>query len=360
MGRGARTKIIKQNITGVDQKELNDIFGQIVGDRNSLDPDIVNDKYNKLITSVDRISKLMGSFNKSIYGKVLCNDPRVELYKSNINGWIEDCKSLLDNQEGQMVDRYLSGKNHKVVNDCIHMCSKLSRFKKCIQHNDNLSDSFLKSSKTKDLCIFPFCDFDIKFLYVYGNVDDSVRKYIMIFLNMIFNTTYDISQIVVTPDVDIEKLSDIIVRAISESKKMIPRAGKAFRKIEESVEMLKNNFANYYEDFVASKDPSTIITSFLSDCERNAKDQGDKPDLELARQFMRITAFYRKRSAGRINDPRVNQLLDILDANFKMLNVKDDSDEEAGDDSEQESDNNSEKSKDDVNDKSERDNEGQN
>lgn len=335
MGRGCRTKVIKQNVSGVDQKELSEIFGQLVGDRDSLDPDIVIDKFTKLTTSVERMSKLMSSFSKSIYGKVLSLDPHVGMYKRNMEGWIADCNHLLGNTEGQMVDRYLSAKDHKIVHDCIHICGKLSRYKKCIQHNDNLSDTFLKSSKTKDLCIFPFCDFDIKFLYVYGDVDESVRKYILLFLNMVFNTTYDISQIIMTPDLDIEKLSSVIVTAISESKKMIPRANKAFKCIEESVELLKGNFSNYYHDFVVSKDPSTIITSFLVDCQSNAKDRGDKVDVELARQFMRITSFYRKRSAGKINDPRISQLLDILDSNFKMLNMKDDQEDSDDDKSDE-------------------------
>jgi hypothetical protein len=44
--------------------------------------------------------------------------------------------------------------------------------------------------------------------------------------------------------------------------------------------------------------------------------------------------FYKKKSAGKIKDPRVNQIFELLDKNFAMLDIKDgdekdfDSDEE--------------------------------
>jgi hypothetical protein len=57
-------------------------------------------------------------------------------------------------------------------------------------------------------------------------------------------------------------------------------------------------------------------------------------DLDLARQFKKIAMFYKKKSAGKIKDPRVNQIFELLDKNFAMLDIKDgdekdfDSDEE--------------------------------
>ena len=33
--------------------------------------------------------------------------------------------------------------------------------------------------------------------------------------------------------------------------------------------------------------------------------------------------FYKKKSAGKIKDPRINQIFEMLDKNFAMLDVKD-------------------------------------
>ncbi len=137
---------------------------------------------------------------------------------------------------------------------------------------------------------------------------------------MLFKTTYDIYEIVTSPDIDISKFSDIIIQSIQQAKKMIPRANRAFRKIEDSVELLKNNFQGYYKDFISTKNPTIILENFILDC---SKENGDDVDIELARQFKKIVMFYQKKSQGKIKDPRVNQLFDMLNKNFDMLNVKD-------------------------------------
>ena len=54
-----------------------------------------------------------------------------------------------------------------------------------------------------------------------------------------------------------------------------------------------------------------------------AKEQNDNVDLDLARQFKKIAMFYKKKSAGKIKDPRINQIFEMLDKNFAMLDVKD-------------------------------------
>ena len=334
MARGhSKTKIIKQ---AVNQEGLNDIFGQLLGDEKSLDINIVKDKYNKLKTNLERVFKLFESFKNTIYGKILVDDPNVSNYIEKIEGFIEDCKHTtnIEVNDSNITKVYLSLKDNKIIADCIHICKNLIIHKKYISDNENLSDNFIKSSKTKDLAVFPFCNFDIKFFYLYGKVDDSVKKYILIFLNMMFNTTYEIYQIITTPDIDIEKFSSIIIDTISNTQKMIPRTGKAFKKIKESVELLQNNFNDYYKDFVSTKDPTSIITSFLLDCKSNGNDDNEQVDVELARQFMRITAFYRKQSAGKINDPRINQIFELLDKNFKMLDIKEE-DDTSGSDSEE-------------------------
>jgi len=316
-GRG-KVKMIKQN---VDQQGLSDIFNQLLGDENSLDIQIIKDKYLRLKTDINRIYKLLESFHNTIYNKVLKDQLNVEMYKKNINGFILDCKSTFPDEidDSNLIRFYLQLKEHKVIKDCIHICKNLIIYKKYIENNDNLSDNFIKSSKTHELVIFPFCNFDIKFIYTIVKIDDSIKKYLLIFMNMLFNTSYDIYQIITSPDIDISNFSDIIVDSIKQAKKMIPRANKAFRKIEESVELLKDNFQNYYKDFITTKNPTIIIENFILDV---SKENSGEVDIELARQFKKIVMFYQKKSQGKIKDPRVNQLFEMLNKNFDMLNIK--------------------------------------
>lgn len=320
MGRGNnKIKIVKQNI---DQQGMSDLFNQLLGDEKSLDINIIRDKYLKLKTNIERIYKLLDSFHNTIYVKVINTIFDTTIYKNNIKGFIEDCKHLCSEEinDDKLVRHYKILKEHKIVKDCIHICKNLIIYKKYIDNNDNLSDTFIKSSKTHELIIFPFCSFDIKMVYTHAKVDESVSKYILIFLNMLYKTTYEIYEIITSPDIDISKFSDIIIQSIQQAKKMIPRAGRAFKKIEESVELLKNNFQNYYKDFISTKNPSIILENFILDC---SKENSSDVDLDLARQFKRIVMFYQKKSQGKIKDPRINQLFEMLNKNFEMLNVKD-------------------------------------
>lgn len=321
MGRGqaGKVKIIKQNI---DQQGLGDMFNQLLGDEKSLDINIIRDKYIRLKTDIERVHKLLESFRNTIYNKILKDEAGIDIYKKNIEGFITDCKDLFpdDIVDSELIRYYKNIKENKIIKDCIHICKNLIIYKKYIEDNDNLSDNFIKTSKTHTLQIFPFCDFDIKYIYNIIKIDESIKKYLLIFLNMLYNTCFDVYQIITSPDIDISKFSDLIVESIKQAKKMIPRANKAFRKIEESVELLKDNFQNYYKDFVTTKNPTIIIENFILDV---SKENSGDVDLELARQFKKIVMFYQKKSQGKIKDPKVNKLFEMLNKNFEMLNVKD-------------------------------------
>lgn len=318
-GNGGKVKMIKQNI---DHQGMSEMFNQLLGDEKSLDINIIKDKYLRLKSNIERISKLLESFHNTIYNKILKDQSDIEIYKKNIQGFITDCKQLFPEniEDSNLINFYKNIKENKVIKDCIHICKNLIIYKKYIENNDNLSDNFIKSSKTHELKIFSFCNFDIKYIYTFIKVDESIKKYILIFLNMLYNTTYDIYQIITSPDIDISKFSDIIVQSIQQARKMIPRANKAFKKIEESVELLKNNFQNYYKDFITTKNPTIIIENFILDV---SKENSGELDLDLARQFKKIVMFYQKKSQGKIKDPRINQLFEMLNKNFEMLNVKD-------------------------------------
>jgi predicted translin family RNA/ssDNA-binding protein len=336
MGKGnGRVKTIKpKNAMGGDMKELGKVFGDLFSGGSNMDFEIALDKLKKLKSNVVRVQKFLESFDKSVYGKVMSNDTFIKTYRTNIQNFVEDCKTITDYEEygktiNEVVSFYQSSKENKVVKDCIGICRRIVRYKKYLEDIDNLDDSFLRSSNLADLKIFPFCDFDIKYLYVYGNIDESVKKYIMIFLSMILKSTKEIFEVVTSPDIDIDKMSKIVVEVIASTKKLLPRCGKAFDKIEKSLDLLKNNFGEYYKDMVSSKDQSVIISNFIADCSKDTGD-GDEDegnvDIELTRQFAQITNFFRKNSAGKIKDPRVNELLNFLDKQFKSLDIDEDED----------------------------------
>lgn len=314
--------------SGMDKKAMADIMGQFLGKKESIDHSLAFSKYTTLLLAVQRIGKLVGSFNRSILQKALQLPTQYQPDSEAMAGWVADVERFVAEGEKakeaggmSMVESYLAAKSSKVTSDCIHMCSKLSKYKKHIQSNEDMSDAFLKSAGTHSLCIFTFNNLDIKFIYVYSDLDQSAKKYIMLFLNMVYNAAYDIFQVVANPDIDIGKISEIVMSTISQTKKMIPRTEKAFRKIEESMSMFKDNFGDYYKDFVTTKDPSVILTNFLSDCKNTHAESDAKTDIELARQFTRIAGFFKQQLNGKIKDPQIAAVLDAIDENFKSLDI---------------------------------------
>jgi hypothetical protein len=341
MARGKGARVVQQSMPGLagfDKKAMTDIMGQFLGKKESIDQGLAASKFKTLLSAVERIVNFVGSFDRSIINKALrqraiatgssleedeqlAESKHFKNWVVDANTFIGDCKPRMDGGGVEMVEAYLSAKNHKVVSDCVHLCSKLSKYKKFIQSNEDMSDAFLKSSKTKDLVLFPFSRLDIKFIYVYCDIDASAKKYIMLFLNMVYNTAHDIFQVIINPDIDIDKISSIVMATIAQTKKMIPRTEKAFRKIEESMSMFKDNFGDYYRDFIEAKDPSIILTNFLSDCKNTHTTSDNKSDIELARQFTRIAGFFKKQLNGKIKDPQIAAVLDAIDENFKALNI---------------------------------------
>jgi hypothetical protein len=160
-GSGSKTKIIKQS---EDQDGISDMFNQLLGDEKSLDIEIIKDKYLKLKTNIERVYKLLESFKKTIYCKVLKDFPNINFYKTNIENFITDAKSIFpdDIEDTRLIRHYLSIKENKIIKDSIHICKNLVIYKKYIEDNENLSDNFIKSSKTHELKIFPFCDLNFK------------------------------------------------------------------------------------------------------------------------------------------------------------------------------------------------------
>jgi hypothetical protein len=108
---------------------------------------------------------------------------------------------------------------------------------------------------------------------------------------MLYITTQDIYSIVTTPNVDIEKQSDLIIIAIFAAKKQVPRCDKAFRLIKSSVDMLKTGMSTYYKDLVASGNPAIIIENFINDLSNDLH-----IDTQTLCQFKRIIFHFRKQA----------------------------------------------------------------
>jgi len=180
----------------------------------------------------------------------------------------------------------------------------------CIKDRHNLSDTFIKRCVGEELYIFDFAKINFKHLFSHilaENIPDQdeleqSKKYILVMFSIMYVTTRSIYNIVSSPDVDIDKLSELIVSAITAAKKQIPRCDRAFKLIENSVDMLKNGMGTYYKDFVASGNPTIILENFVRDLSNDLQ-----IDTQTLIQFKKIIMHFRKQSDAM---PKKNAKLD--------------------------------------------------
>jgi hypothetical protein len=109
-----------------------------------------------------------------------------------------------------------------------------------------------------------------------------------------------------TPDIDVDKVINVLMESIDDVQKHIPRCEKAFAVIKANSQMLRNNFSEYYKDFQESGNRVIILENFISDLSKNA--EGDP---QLMRQFRKIIKFIREHTQkiGATKDPRLNSLI---------------------------------------------------
>jgi Ca2+-binding EF-hand superfamily protein len=186
-----------------------------------------------------------------------------------------------------------------------------------LENVQNLKDSFITRADGFDVTIFNFSPFNFKRFFISNN-DPRICQYMLMFLRIINIKCIEAYKISTSPDIDVEKFSEVLVNSIKDVRKHIPRCDKAFDKIEESVKLLQNNFGEYYKDFIQSQNPGVIIENFVLDVAQDAN-----ADAQTTLQFREIIKFYKKNMKKQnIKDPKVQKLFQMLGENLDVLEEK--------------------------------------
>lgn len=253
-----------------------------------------------------------------------------------INSDPEKIMQILSNVQSKyklegLTQRYKDFKDSKIVKELILLARNLQNTvqiekerTKAKTHNleikTDLSDGFIINSTGDFLPLFGFSCLDFKQLFYADCATEEYKKYVLLILHYIYVRVMIIVREVTSPDVDVAQLSEKIVDSIDDMRKHIPRCDQAFNKIKNSVSMLKDNFGEYYKDFVTSQNshPGIILENFVIDV---AKAQSSDP--ETARQFRTIVNFYHTHvSSNKIKDPKIKHMLGMVNQNLNILEGK--------------------------------------
>ena len=186
-----------------------------------------------------------------------------------------------------------------------------------LEDKDQLSNNFIVKADGDFLKLFNFSCLDFKQLYYHELMTPELSQYLLKVLYLVYSRSVNIVREITSPDIDVEKFSELLVRNIDEIRKHIPRCDKAFDKIKQSVELLKNNFAEYYKDFISSQNPGIIIEHFVFDVAQNSE-----ADMATTMQFKEIIKFYREHMQSSVKDPKIKKIFKMVGENLDILESK--------------------------------------
>ncbi len=212
---------------------------------------------------------------------------------------------------------YADIKNSEMIQSITSMCNELSVYKDNYKDKTILNHTFILNMSGVDWNPLPF-KFNIKDLICDMHVRHATIQFIMTMLNKLFHMSFDIYKLISSPDIDVEAFSKLLLDGIDALKKRpeLSRCNDAFKKIKESVGLLKDNFGMYYRDFLKTGDNFTILENFIIDVSNNYN-----AGPSVASQFNTIIRYYHKMMRERdTQDPHMAQLMSKLDTISNQLN----------------------------------------
>ena len=320
-------------------KSIVDMFNQMLG-TDDADPEIVTPKYNSIKHDLNTVKMLLTQMTTNIILKVFpeekigCDDIKTYVNSLNDIKFIDttpklkyeskDTKNNKDSKNGKnnveelkdednVSKAYLNLKTDNRIKLLILTCKNLIYYSERL-NSKPIDPTFINRIPGFDFMPFAFSRLNVKRMWSSESITPRIKQYVLMVLKIILNTSKNIYKTITSPDVDVKKFSAVIIKSIAKVKKQIPRCEKAFAKIEQSIGLLEGNFNEYYKDFISSQNPSTIMESFVIDVSQS----GDV-DAQTTRQFRKIINYYRKATQGKIKDPKINKIFNMLNTNFDEI-----------------------------------------
>lgn len=187
-----------------------------------------------------------------------------------------------------------------------------STFERVIEKSDdwNFVDEMNVVSKFEPLYFAPNLDF--RYLWIVMD-DKKSQRYNVNFLSHIYFKGCQLFDIVTSPDVDIDQLSELFVQSICKFKNMFKGCKDAFNVLEKSVDILKKNFAQYYRDSVAKDQGLVFIENFMFDVA--VKSGADDANMKV--QFKKLASEINKMVGGNkelSQNPQIKMLCELMNS----------------------------------------------
>lgn len=328
--RKVKIKKVKMALGG-ENEELADMFNQMLGTGTANIP-IAYPRYKRIRVLCEQLVKLFGLLKDSPF-MVACTEFSVqaeqlntfctwakgkiiEIFNVDLSDFEWDFSRLTEAHKKLFSEAYEAMKRSDLVKTFVLLCDKLVPYKKYFIDLDNLNHKFITTMAGTDWSPFPFTTLNIKHIFTLPGVGENTITFFMTILNKAYVLSRQLYDELQSPDIDIDKLADLIMSNINEIQRRpeLSRCGEAIRKIKESIGLLKNRLPSYYRDFLATNDNTIIMQHFIIDVSSETK-----ASPTVIRQFGIIADYYRNIAEQQITNPKVKMLLSKINESFKEL-----------------------------------------
>ncbi len=201
---------------------------------------------------------------------------------------------ILSKEEDGKVKAFLAHyhglKTSSVINTLLNTCSNLIPYRVHLSDGQKLDDRFLTRSSGSELSPVPDLNLNFKLLYYQADrLNEGERKLVLLVLHKLYTISHDLYEEYGKNDVDTAKFVEAVEYTIDELKKKIPGCADAFKQILSSTEMLRDNYGEYYKDYVSTKNPMIIAENFVIDVSQQVD-----ASPRVAFQFKKILRELRK------------------------------------------------------------------
>jgi hypothetical protein len=318
---------IKQIKKVVGDVDLSGMFEEMMGIKDA-EPELVIRNFVLIRNTIRHICKVLNQFTKTLR----MSFPSFDIAFDEIDHFVTSVKTEIylttDNEDTEaqyasvsksnINNLYRKLKEKQVIKRLIQLCNILEKYKNNFNDQTKLRENFVNQEPGLSFKIFDFSSLDLKILWIEKSMTSIIKRYILSAFASLHKHTYALYSAVTAPNIDIDKFTKLLLTSIAELKKIpkLHRCNAAFGRIEQSVELLKDKFSDYYRESMVSRNPDSLVTSFIVD----VSNQGGA-DARLTREFRQIIQYMHEMSqkSGKNKDPQVQKIFEMLNSNFSLM-----------------------------------------
>lgn len=217
-----------------------------------------------------------------------------------------------DIMEAQINTVYKDTIRSDAVERVVEMYKRLHDYEKMYTMSTKETVVYMKRLPGSMFNPFPFSDLNIKDMWVSGDTNIAAVKFVNMVLKLQHKSAIEVVTTIKAPNVDIKKMSKLLIGMLTSCRSQIPRCDMAFDKIQNAIGMMEDNFSGYYEEFAFTKNPAIMMERFISDVSGDTK--SGKKNAVLIRQFKVITLYIQKNFAAKQKtSTKFDGMLNMLD-----------------------------------------------